>query len=119
MKKSLATLVITTLMMQPFVYAEDNGVQVQEHMQRMRSLMTEIKAEQNPGRLTQLMSQHMELMHQGMQMLNQSDTPASDMSIEARMAKTEQKMELMQMMMSQMMNHEDEERRRPIHEHKR
>lgn len=119
MKKLLATLVLITLTIQPSVYAQDSSASTQEHTHKMMSLMAEIKAEQNSGRLAQLMSQHMELMHEGMQMLDQSDTSASDMSMEGRLAKTEQKMELMQMMMSQMMNHQDEERRRPIHEHKR
>ncbi len=119
MKKILATLFFITLTVQASAYAQDSSASTQEHMNKMMSLMAEIKAEQNSGRLAQLMSQHMELMHEGMQMLDQSDTSESEMSMEARMAKTEQKMQLMQMMMSQMMNHQDEERRRPIHEHKR
>ena len=60
-----------------------------------------------------------EIVANTMQMLDKSDTSGSDMSIEARIAKNEQKMEFMQMMMSQMMDHQDQERRRPIHEHKR
>ncbi|MEZ5489264.1 MAG: hypothetical protein R3F50_02985 [Gammaproteobacteria bacterium] len=119
MNKSLATLAFIALTIQPSVYAQDSSVSMQEHMERMMSLMAEIKSEQNSGRLAELRSQHMELMHEGMQMLDKSDTSGSDMSIEARIAKNEQKMEFMQMMMSQMMDHQDQERRRPIHEHKR
>lgn len=119
MKAPLAVVLLSTLLMQSGAYAADSGMQMQGHMQEMETLMAAIKAEQDPAKLETLMQQHMELMRSGMEMMSQGEGSTGGMTMESRMQGMEGRMEMMQMMMGQMMEHDNEERARPIHQHKR
>ncbi len=119
MKELSAIILLSTLLMQPGAFAADPGMNMQEHMQEMKTLMATIKAEQDPAKLETLKQQHMELMHEGMQMMSQNHGASSEMMMEARMQGMEQRMEMMQMMMGQMMDHNKEEIERPVHQHNR
>lgn len=117
-KLVVATLFSLSILGSPAFAAEHDG-QMQQHMQKMQSLMAQIKGEQDPAELEQLKSQHMSLMYEGMQMMEGSNTAAPAMDMEARVEMMEKKMQMMQMMMGQMMSVEEEEQSRPRHEHKR
>lgn len=119
MKKLLASITLLTLLMGSSAYAAEDNMQMQQQLQKMDSLMTQIKAEQDPEKLEQLMSQHMDLMHEGMQMMGKESMVAAGTTMETRMEMMEGKMQMMQMMMGQMMDVEIEERSRPIHKHKK
>lgn len=120
MKASVgSTVLLAALLMSSGAFAADAGVQMQAHMQEMDTLMAAIKAEQDPAKLEALMQQHMELMHAGMEMMSRGEGATNGMTMEDRMQGMEHRMEMMQMMMGQMMEHDTEESARPIHQHKR
>lgn len=119
MKSSLAAALFAAALFQPVAYAADADMQMQTHMQEMQELMTAMKEEQDPEKLAALRQQHMEAMHRGMAMMSQSEASMPGMTMENRVQRMEQRMEMMQMMMGQMMDHDQEETERPVHQHKR
>ena len=119
MKTPITAILLSTLLLQTGALAATQDMRMQEHMQEMESLMAAIKAEQDPARLEVLMQQHLELMQAGVEMMSTDTTSTSGMTMENRMQGMEHKMEMMQNMMGQMMEHENEERARPVHQHKR
>lgn len=122
MNKIFTAMLFTFLVISPSTFAAENDMQMQQQMQKMESLMAQIATEQNPEKLEQMMSEHMKLMHEGMQMMGDSSAAATGMEMKARVDMMEmrmQKMQKMQMMMGQMMQHNSEEVKRPTHQHKR
>lgn len=119
MKTVSRIIFLASILLASSAYSADAAMQMQEHMQHMDALMTEINNEQDPARLEVLMAQHMEMMHQGMTMMSQNNSSNADMNMDGRMKHMEESLQTMQMMMGQMMNHDEEERKRPIHQHKR
>lgn len=93
------------------VMNHEQMTQMHEHMQKMQSLMAEIKQEQNPEIRMQMMHEHMTNMDEGMQMMGGSRMGMSgsenmeSMNMEERMSVMQNQMGMMNMMMEQMMNH--------------
>lgn len=100
-------------------FAQEETGQLEEHMHKMHALMEQISNEDSQARRQRLMNEHMELMHEGMNLLAAENPDLAGLTEEQRIEVMERKMEIMQMMMTQMMNHQGEERRGPVHEHKR
>ena len=88
-------------------------------------MMSKINAETDQEKHQQLMHEHMQAMHKGMQMMNHGmpegmgKEKSSNMDMTERMDKMEKHMNMMQMMMEQMMEHESETQKKPLHKHKR
>ena len=106
-----------------------------EYMQKMQEMMAKIKVEIDPEKRQQLMQVHMQAMQEGMKtmhggmskdtVIDKNMTMAKDkplnmggMDMMTRMEMMEQRMGMMQMMMGQMMDHESESKKAPIHKHK-
>ncbi|MDF0536047.1 hypothetical protein KDN34_15395 [Shewanella yunxiaonensis] len=134
MKKLLTTLVLSALLTGWAYAANDtmagqgmqNGMMMgpmsNEQMQdmhkqmgNMQSMMTDIKAEKDPKKRSQMLMQHMAAMQHGMQMMmgstggDQSQHQGMNgMDMGQRMNMMEQRMSIMQMMMEQMMEHDEQ-----------
>jgi hypothetical protein len=126
MRTSIPAVLLTALLMQPAAFAASSETTMQQNMQEMQTLMAQIKEEQDPAKLEALMQQHRELMREGMGMMREgmgmmgrNGEPAAGMTMERRMEGMEGRMEMMQMMMGQMMEHDNAEAERPVHQHKR
>ena len=105
-----------------------------EHMQKMKEMMAKIKAETDPEKRQQLMQEHRRTMQGGMKMLDESmgmgmgkgmdmtkagSSKMGNMDMKKRMDMMEERMGMMQMMMGQMMEHESESKKTPVHKHKK
>lgn len=132
MKKSLATVLLSALLIQACATAVENAdaprsptpgdvteasTPMYQHMRAMQTQMTAIRAEQNPERRAAPMMQHMEAMKEGMAMMDHAAMDTANMTMEERMARMEQRMGMMQMMMGQMMEQGGEEGASAEHEH--
>ena len=146
MKKFLSAVIITTAISSP-VYAEkghehgdaskdkvggmmmtmmnhEQMMAMHEHMQKMQETMAKIKAETDPEKRQKLMNEHMQTMQEGMQMMNMGNgmkggKKMDKMDITKRMDMMEKHMGMMQKMMGQMMDHESETKKSPVHKHKK
>lgn len=49
MNKLLASMLFVVFIASPSVFAAEGDMQMQQHMQKMESLMAQIKTEQNPA----------------------------------------------------------------------
>jgi hypothetical protein len=105
-----------------------------EHMQKMKEMMAKIKAETDPEKRQQLMQEHRRTMQGGMKMLDESmgmgmgkgmdmtkagSSKMGNMDMKKRMDMMEERMGMMQMMMGQMMEHESEFKKAPVHKDKK
>lgn len=107
-----------------------------EHMQKMYATMAKIKAEIDPEKRQKLVNEHMRSMQEGMQMMNKGmgmhdvmdktshpgngmSEKMDDMDMKKRVEMMEERMGMMQMMMGQMMDHESEAKKFPVHKHKK
>ena len=105
-----------------------------EHMQKMKEMMAKIKAETDPEKRQQLMQEHRRTMQGGMKMMDESmgmgmgkgmdmtkagSSKMGNMDMKKRMDMMEERMGMMQMMMGQMMEHESESKKTPVHKHKK
>ena len=147
MKKLISTLVIAAAISSP-VFAEkghehgdskdqpmggmmmghEQMMAMHEHMQKMKEMMAKIKAETDPEKRQQLMQEHRRTMQGGMKMLDDGmgmemtvgeSSKMDDMDMIKRMDMMEERMGMMQMMMGQMMDHESESQKTPVHKHKK
>ena len=92
--------------------------------------------ETDPEKRHQLMQEHMQAMQEGMQVMNQGmgmkknkkmtdhqdkgmPEKMGDMDMKKRMDMMEKRMGMMQMMIGQMMDHESESKKTPVHKHKK
>lgn len=105
-----------------------------EHMQKMKEMMAKIKAETDPEKRQHLMQEHRRTMQEGMQMMDEcmgmgtgkgmdmtkaGSSKMDNMDMKKRMDMMEERMGMMQMMMGQMMEHESESKKTPVHKHKK
>lgn len=136
MKKLIGSIIVTGLLSSPVFAAGDHQhdqhqqtkssgsgmmdqqqmMKMHQHMDEMRELMGKIHKEEDPDKKQALMEQHMNSMHEGMNMMNEkmhgkmhgksgmSNMPA--MKMEDRMAQIEQRMDMMQKMMGEMAEHQ-------------
>jgi len=147
MKKLISTLVIAAAISSP-VFAEkghehgdskdqlmggmmmghEQMMAMHEHMQKMHDMMGKIKAETDPEKRQQLMQEHMRVMQKGMRLMGDGmgmemtvgeSSKMDDMDMIKRMEMMEERMGMMQMMMGQMMDHESESQKTPVHKHKK
>jgi hypothetical protein len=84
--------------------AEQDAMQMHEHMEMMQEQMAAIRAEQDPARRAELMEAHHAGMREAMRMMEHANTEG--MSMEQRMHAMEERMDMMGMMMGQMMEHQ-------------
>jgi hypothetical protein len=94
----------------------------------MHDMMGKIKAETDPEKRQQLMQEHMRVMQEGMRLMGDGmgmdmnkdeSSKMDDMDMIKRMDMMEERMGMMQMMMGQMMDHESESQKTPVHKHKK
>jgi periplasmic protein CpxP/Spy len=95
-------LVATTLSISAFA-AEQDAMQMHEHMEKIQEQMAAIRAEQDPARRAELMKEHHASMSEGLRMMEHGNIEG--MSMEQRMHAMEERMDMMSMMMGQMMEH--------------
>lgn len=97
----------------------------QEHVQSMNSLMNALKKEKDPSKRQKLLQKHSNEMETGMHMMNQMENSSEDLSIFSktipeRMDIMEKRMGMMQMMISQIIDHQVQaESVKRTHRHKR
>lgn len=136
MKKLLNTLAIAGLLSTPVMAANDHQheqhqqtkgnaagmmmggmdhkqmMKMHEHMKEMIDLMGKIHQETDPEKKEALLEQHMDAMHEGMNMMNEKMHgkagmgDMATMKMEERMGMMEQRMDMMQQMMGQMTKHQ-------------
>lgn len=92
---------------------DQKAAQMQDRMQEMRTLMDRIKNETNPEARQQLMMEHMTAMQSGMQMMHEGMQNMMGMSTgqgntDGHMGMMKERMDMMQMMLDQMKNHQME-----------
>ena len=95
---------------------QEHMMEMHEHMQEMQKIMADIKQESDPNKHHTLMQKHMESMLQGMGMMKgkyemKDQIDMSSMPMKGRMGMMEKRMNMMQMMMDQMMQHKAEEKK--------
>lgn len=136
MKKVISVLAIYLALTAP-VFADDQYFSVeskqssnsmmtrQEHMQSMSSLMNALKKEKDPSKRQQLLQKHSNEMEAGINMMNHmsdsnEDSSMSTKTISERMDIIEKRMGMMQVMISQVIDHQIQaESVKPTHRHKR
>ncbi|GAC16834.1 hypothetical protein [Aliiglaciecola lipolytica] len=108
---------------------------MQTHMEEMRAILNAVKSESDPEKREVMLQEHAQKMQDMMGMMEGSDSMGmkagkgmkgekrmghkhSDMSTEDKMKTLEQRMSMMEDMMSQMMGH-TAEKSKPIHKHKK
>lgn len=106
--------------------SQEKMTAMQEHMQKMREGMKRIKGESDPKKREELMQEHMVFMQEGMQMMNNgmgkemnksehkkggNAEKMDEANVMSRMKMMEQRMNMMQMMMEQMMQHQSEDKK--------
>ncbi len=91
-----------------------------EKMQKNHALMEQIRLEEDAGKRTDMMQQHMKSMHEQMQMMgnmmggeHRGKMPAEAMPDQIEMMK--KRMDMMQMMMQQMMDHQEQDQKLDEH----
>ena len=114
--------------------SQENMKAMHEHMQKMHEQMMKIKAETDPEKRQILIDEHMQSMQEGMQMMDEcmemgmgkgmdmtkaGSSKMDNMGMKKRMDMMEERMGMMQMMMGQMMEHESESKKTPVHKHKK
>ena len=119
MRPLFAVLVMAGFAFSGSSFAQENSIELEEHMQEMHALMERIDNEDSQARLQRLMNEHMALMHEGLALLDAGDMNVASLSAEQRVTAMERKVQIMQMMLTQLLSHQSQERRRPVHEHKR
>jgi len=85
-------------------------MQMNEHMGKLQSQMTNIKREKSSEKRNMMMHEHMQSMQQGMKMMkggmeSTDKKEMGNMPIDKRMEMMQDKINMMQMMMGQMMEH--------------
>ena len=119
MRPLFAVLVMAGLAFSGSSFAQENSSELEEHLQEMHALMERIDNEDSQARLQRLMNEHMALMHEGLALLDADDLNGASLSTDQRVIAMGRKVQIMQMMLAQLLNHQSQERRRPVHEHKR
>jgi hypothetical protein len=118
MKRIYTALLVSGCLAGCAAFAADDDTAMRDHMQHMQDTMTMMQSEQDPARRAELRREHHAMMQRGMEMMKQQDT--SDLSMEERMGRMEERMETMRMMMSHMMEAhapQDAAETPPEHEH--
>jgi hypothetical protein len=95
---------------------QEHMMKMHEHMQEMEKLMSKIKRENDPKKREKLMNEHMESMHKGMNMMNANmrgkhSKGSMEMTPDQHMEMMENRLDIMQRMMEQMMQENEEERK--------
>ena len=86
---------------------ESNMMKMNEHMGKLQSQMQNIKKEKPTEKRQMMMHEHMQSMQQGMLMLEgqMGSTDMKGIPMDTRMDVMQSQMNMMQMMMGQMMEH--------------
>jgi protein CpxP len=79
--------------------------QMEKIHQKMQAIMNEKDSEKRQG----LLNEHMTFMQEGMMMMNKNMGRSMNDGMENRLHRMEQGMNMMQMMMTQMMEHQNQE----------
>ena len=118
MKKKLSALVLFAIISTPALASENNpspmkgmshspehAQEIHLNLKELEVIMGEIKTEKNHEKLMGLIHKHMEGMKQGMGMMKGMKNEAVKQETSVRVDNLEARMEVMQSMMEQMMEH--------------
>ena len=117
MRSLLVSLAIISLAIPGPGFAQENAGELEQHLQKMQALMEQIGNERSYTRRQRLMYQHMTLMHEGMRLFEVSTSSLAELPTGQRLEFLERRIEIMQMFLAQIMNHQDAELQFPFHEH--
>jgi periplasmic protein CpxP/Spy len=115
-----ACALLASLLLQFPVFGAESATTTDTAMQRMQDMqdmMQQIRAEPDMTKRQELMKAHMETMHSNMMTRQQEDAASPEVGMEEKLAHMEQRMQMMEMMMGQMMQHESMELENPAHDH--
>ena len=118
MKKKLSALVLFAIIATPALASENHaspmkGVshspehaqEMDTHLNELQQIMGEIKTEKNHEKLMELIHKHMQGMQQGMGMMKKMKNGSVKQETAVRVDNLEARMDAMQSMMEQMMEH--------------
>lgn len=125
MKKLLTAIALTSVLAAPAFAGSDNHhqhesnmsssqTQMHDHVQMMKKLMADIKREKDPKKQHQMMQKHMQSMQTGMHMISSGDM--SSVKLDTRMGLMEERINMMQAIMVQMLEYSDQAEARAFEE---
>ena len=116
MKKLITAIALTAALSAPVYAGSDHKqgkhgssqmqMQMHDHMKDMQKLMADIKQEKNPTKRHKMMKDHMQSMQKGMHMIG--DGSKSSVNLTTRVGLLEERINMMQTMMVQMMDYSAE-----------
>lgn len=117
MRLFFAGLAIIGLLSSGLSFTQENAGQLEQHLQRMHSLMAQINNETSYTRRQRLVYEHMTLLHEGMRLFEVNSSSLAELPTGQRIELLERRIEIMQMFLMQIMNRQGMEFQFPLHQH--